>query len=633
MDELSFSAGHFTLTLKAGRVTQILAGDQSVGFFFVGSGRFEHVSIDPLEFSVESFNLKQAGRPAFETAADKLTIRGSVDEVLLLTGSRPPPALSGAAAPSLAAEFAAHRERFLKDAGQPVSHLFALHALNCPAAELVRAEIAGAPGDIVYVLDAGVDRTEALYELRRSHNPDPELRKFLWPALFSEQLIDRERRARPEPGFDLVDVDYTLVASDGNDARLSVKETIVPRRAPLNALRFDLFDTIYDQSGVGRLLPRHLRVASITDGAGRRLTSHHQDDELLVGLAAPAPTGQPLTLRFEIEGDFLIRPGGDNFWDLAPGPWFPQPEWAGSSYTLHSIVKVKKPFVPLASGVTVARREEGDYNVVENKFDDPVMFASALAGRYHFTDETRDGTTVRVASYGARNEIAAKQLANLTFQIIDYYQQFLGPFPFREYNIIEINSYGWGQAPPGIMFITKEAFNSQIGEWNQLFSEGINERFAHEIAHQYWGYVVKMPSRQEQWLSESFAEYCAGLFVKEALGNTKYKNLVQFWKSRAEDAHDAASIAMANRISTPEDPSTGYWKRTELIYFKGAFLLQRLHNELGDETFLTFLKSYQKSLRWKFGSTRDVIGLLRFMTKRDFKPFFDAYFWGTGMPE
>jgi hypothetical protein len=45
------------------------------------------------------------------------------------------------------------------------------------------------------------------------------------------------------------------------------------------------------------------------------------------------------------------------------------------------------------------------------------------------------------------------------------------------------------------------------------------------------------------------------------------------------------------------------------------------------------LKSFQKSFRWKFGSTKKVEGLLQFMTKQDFGPFFEANYWGTAMPK
>ena len=83
---------------------------------------------------------------------------------------------------------------------------------------------------------------------------------------------------------------------------------------------------------------------------------------------------------------------------------------------------------------------------------------------------------------------AVKQLTNLAGSIIQYYQEFLGPFPFPEFNIIEINDFGLGQAPPGTMFITKEAFNPIMAAHSERGGlAGINETFAHEIAHQYWG--------------------------------------------------------------------------------------------------------------------------------------------------
>jgi hypothetical protein len=42
-------------------------------------------------------------------------------------------------------------------------------------------------------------------------------------------------------------------------------------------------------------------------------------------------------------------------------------------------------------------------------------------------------------------------------------------------------------------------------------------------------------------------------------------------------------------------------------YFGAASTTAR--KKLGDTQFLIFLKSYQKSLRWKFGTTNDLAGL------------------------
>ena len=244
-------------------------------------------------------------------------------------------------------------------------------------------------------------------------------------------------------------------------------------------------------------------------------------------------------------------------------------------------------------------------------------------------EQTKNGVTIRVATYAIKNTRAMKQLADLAAAIIGYYEQFLGPFPFPEFDILEINDYGYGQAPPGTMFITKEAFDPLVGDMSRNTTQEIVKTFAHEIAHQYWAHVVKMPGPEEQWLTESFAEYSAALFLKQFKGKGVYDSLVAHWKAGASYARSAAPIPLANEVY---DPLTGFLLRTDLLYAKGPYLLAVLHRQLGDDLFLTFLKSYQKSFRWKFGSTRTVAGLLQFLTKKDYGPFFEACYWGTGMP-
>ena len=170
---------------------------------------------------------------------------------------------------------------------------------------------------------------------------------------------------------------------------------------------------------------------------------------------------------------------------------------------------------------------------------------------------------------------------------------------------------------------------------SQIFSEGVNERFAHEIAHQYWGHAVKMPSNEEAWLSESFAEYSAALFHPGGQGGADVQDAgrplegpgaaVRATWRRSRMADRVVIVERQHRSSTPS--------ATGLLYDKGPLLLASLHKQLGDDAFLTFLKSFQKSFRWKFGSTKKVQGLLEFMTKKDFGPFFDAYYWGTAMPK
>jgi hypothetical protein len=629
---LSLTSGQVRLLLRSGHAVPVRAGDEIVGLFFSGEGSLECDATDPVEHPVVLFNAKKNSGVSVEKGAGRLTLRSRFQRLLWIEqGGGPRPELGGGGPGiDLGGAFRDHFEKFRRVRGSPISHLLSLQRA-VPGSRLVVAELGGAD-DLRYVYDDFERREESLAVVRRSESTDAEARRYLYPVTLAERPLGRDRKTVADPLWALTDVRLELTASGGREAELVATETVVPVGRSRTAFRFDLYNTTYAIVGPGALQPRVFRLQSVRDASGRELPFHHAGDEVLVSLPEPAVADRPFTLEFRIDGDFLIRPGGDNYWLLGVEAWFPQPELRAQYYTLTTTVRVPRPFVPFAPGVTKSRRVEGNVNVLETRVEQPVQFAVILAGKYALEEQSRNGVTVRVATYAMANQRASKQLMDLAFGIIEYYQVFLGPFPFPEFNIIEINSYGFGQAPPAVMFITKEAFNPYIGDLNQLFSQGINERFAHEIAHQYWGHVVKMPSFEEQWITEAFAEYSAAIFLRAFKGQSTYNRLLNHWASRARFAADAAPIPLANRVSVPRDLVTEFSIRAGLLYDKGSCLLAALHKELGDQMFLTFMKSYQKSFRWKFGSTRTVAGMLEYLTKKNYDEFFEAHYWGTRMP-
>lgn len=630
---MRLTSGHLECVLSSGRAGLVKAGQEVVGLFFEGSGTMEYVSVDPIEAPVVTYVSKKSSGLSPEKTDKGVRLKDRFTKLLWLVAGEPVPELPGLAPLPLSASFQVHREKFGKSRGSPASYAFALQKFNAPAAPLVWVEMEGGTEDLIYVRDGMENPYERLSALHGSYSGESKLKDMLWPVTLSHQPLGRDRRDPLRPRFVLTDVDLQVTASDGKDVKLSVVETLVPQKDSRSVFSFDLDSTVYTYFGE-HLSTRTERVQKVTDEQGRSLGFHHWNGELLVQLTEPAPPDRPVKVRFEIDGDFLVHPGGSSYWELGAWSWFPQPRLCEQYYTFHSLVRVKKPFVPFAPGKTIRRAVEGDENVLETRVDTPTQFAVILAGDYSFKEEVRDGVNIRVATYALKNDRAVKQLTDLAATIIGFYKEFLGPFPYPEFNIIEIDSYGFGQAPPGVMFITKEAFNPLGGaEENQLYSGGVNERFAHEIAHQYWAHAVKMPSHEEEWLSESFAEYSAALFLKAAKGEATYKMLVGHWKGGSRFAIDKAPIPLANRVYVANDAVSQYAIRTGLLYQKGPLLLAALHRQLGDEVFLTFLKSYQKSFRWKFGSTKTVAGLLQFMTKSDFGPFFEENYWGTGLPK
>jgi len=627
VENLRLTSGHATFLLASGWVAPVVAGDDVVGLFFDGKGSIEYRTDDPVERFVVPYDVKE--NSSLKAVADGagLVIRDDFSELLWLDGGASVPDLPAEGPQAtLDAKLADHLERFARVHVSPLAHQLTAWRLDETDTPFVRAEISGGKDPLLYVLDGLETKTESLAAIHDSRYRPP----LSYGSTLSNQPVGRDRKDALVPRYLLARVDLDVTASDGNDVTMSVTETYVGVGGTTNVLLLDLYDTV-----LGRNLhdERHLKVTGVFDQDGKPVPFDHAMDEIAVGLPTPLKPQTMVTLRFEIAGDILVRPNGDNYWGLGTLPWFPQPDMGHQYYTVHAKLKVKKPFVPLVPGSTVHRGEDGDWNVLETKIDKPVQFMVMLAGRYVFDEATENGLTVRVASYGGSNRKAFRKLVNLSQKMIAYYQQFLGPFPFDEFNVIEINDLGWGQAPPGTMFITSEAFNPIADPLNQLYSGGINERFAHEIAHQYWGHVVKMPSPEEQWLTESFAEASAGLLIRDLRGASDFKRLTAVWQNRAKQVSDKAPIPMANRMRSESDSVDSWVTRNYLLYAKGPWLLENVRRQIGDDPFLVFLRSCQSTMEWRFGTTTTVEKVLEAVTKQSWSPFFEANYWGTGLPK
>jgi len=629
----TFAMPHAHFTLVSGQVARVFAGKTCVGFCFEGNGSADFVSKLATEATVLTSNLADNNGPKPVDAKDGLHTGVAFQKAIFWFGGREVPAFAGADGTAMNEVFTAIRTRFLSD-GLPSGLTAALsYTENGRPNPYVQANL-DASIPFVYELDPYHSRFESLYLLSSKNLQDPLLKGFLNPVTISQQPIGWDLHQPVLGEYMLRSVALDLTQTAPLHGVLKVKETVQPLFYPLKSIRMNLQRDHWGHNGMGLVSHKEI-IRRITDADGHALAFTQDASEVTVELPSAAPVGASKELTFEIEGDFLVPPTNGNYWQLGTTAWFPQPDLNGQMYTWDAVIRVKKPWIAFSCGDTVRRGEEGDFSVVETRSDKPIAFGVILAGEYSIQRETRDGLTVEVATYGGKAQFS-KALLDMAFPIFKYYQAFLGPYPYKEFHILEKNEWGYGQAPASIMFITKEAFNQTIDFTSQVYSQGVRGRFVHEIAHQWWGCVVKMPSSQEQWITESFADACAAMALQDwpqGRGKSEYVKLVAHWKGEAEFAKDKGTIPTCNNNYNPDDSYENFRVRTGLLYNKGAWLLYCIRKEIGDDKFATFLKSYQDNFKWKFGSTKDVEGLLSFMTKKDWKPWFDKYYWGTGMPD
>ena len=647
--DLILSAGAGTARLAEGHAAVVTGPDGApAGLFLSGKGAFTWVSRDPREHPAVRWVLSKNTRLSPTATEAGLAVADTFETLLWLAPAESLPALSGpASGPSLAAAFRKHRSRTGKVEEPPFAHLRAAQQRDAPGVRLVRVETTGGKEDLVFLHDpfeSGRERLTASgrFQVRVSRGDDRS-----YAILLAEQSIEGDLFDPPSPRVVLTHVDLKVTASGGSNVSIWATETFEARRGAVGTLLLGLLDTAESQTGAtiqrtalfgsvqrgsDRIRERPVTVTGVFDEAGHALDFDHRNDQLAVALRTPIAEGTSARVRVELEGGLLVRPLGNNYWLLGLAPWFPAPPLAGRAFSARITMSVPKPFHPIAPGVTLRRAEDGERNVLETRLDGPAQNLAVLAGAYSLEEESKDGRTLRVAAYGGRNRTATRSLLDLGFATASFFEIFLGKMPVRELTIVEMAVWGQGQAPAGLLLISTEAFNPMGTGRYRRAAAGVNERFAHELSHQWWGNGVRLPDLSEQWLSESFAEYCSAFFIRQAAGKEAYDLYLTRWRSRAAQTKETVPLLLAHRLRAKNDQAQADNIRTWHLYDRGPLVLAAIHREIGDEAFLTFLSSVQSTLGGKVGTTKRVEEVLEAVTGKDWTHFFDRFVRGTEIP-
>jgi aminopeptidase N len=255
------------------------------------------------------------------------------------------------------------------------------------------------------------------------------------------------------------------------------------------------------------------------------------------------------------------------------------------------------------------------------------------AGRYKTYEESFDGLPIRIHSYAMERRGLPEKMAKLANGIIRYYEEFLGPYPFEELEIVEVPEYGFGVAPSGVVLLTTEAYKP-LAALSAFFVRGVNARLAHEIAHHWFGHAAMVDNYRDTWLGESFAEYVSALAM-EALkpkGSTKiigFEDMLVDWRNMSNECESVGSVLAANQIAGNE----AFRHRIGLLYNRGPMLLHMLRTMVGDDQFLAMLRLFLERADMGIVTTSDFRATVREVRGFDMAWFFEQWISRSGIPD
>jgi hypothetical protein len=675
--DLAIKKDNMTLLLKQGTVflMQPIAGEVT-GAVFLGDGQAQ---MTPPNRTQRYMLKKGSGAEILQEPFTEAVFRfcDATDRLILISGKADP---SGTAQADSASQLLRDRNAWING-----TRIFNTNEDRRLALELqwIENRISGLKGQDYFFADLHTQKHDwlsYLYDPQSIHEHlltttatmGAKNRRYLLPWSFWHKSADYMQGGyyamRPDrDGPRVLRIQHNEMTLDMRTTKTvawTARLRVEPLIDGIRCLRFDLVNNANRDSRWYEEF-RPVRVASVTDEQGATLTFMHVKDQLLVLLPAPARANAPMVIAVKGEAEVIEQLTAESF-GLLQEPWYPRDGYMNRS-TFDWTVRVPRPFLITGSGTVVREFEDKEkgQNGLQTRCESPVDFPWVIFGRFQKTadkyesEESKKTIPLTIHSFPTMTmsitdeetlnylgldgpvtlnlSAPAKRVEAMLDegkQVIKLYEKIYGPYPYDELHIAQMApQLTFGQSPQGFVQLWGGAFMTQAQlAANEMTGPGptdlVHGLYAHEIAHQWWGNQVSWGSGDDEWLSESFAEYASGIFVKELQGVKRFIQQLDRWKMEAKQADKEGPIAAANDLGGPNALD----RRTQLLYAKGPYVLHMLRVQLDDEMYVKIMKSLQNNYKNQKITSEIFVREVNRVSGKDYTSFFDQWFWGTGIP-
>ena len=183
-----------------------------------------------------------------------------------------------------------------------------------------------------------------------------------------------------------------------------------------------------------------------------------------------------------------------------------------------------------------------------------------------------------------------KKLQPKTVELMQYFSEHIGAYPYDQYSVIQGGDGGMEYAM--CTLITGErSFGSLVGVT------------AHELAHTWFQFLLATNEAKHEWMDEGFTSYISALAMNEVMDRNAENPLINSFRGY---------IYLAN--SENKQPLTTHADRYDSnqaygisAYSKGAVFLAQLGYIIGEEHLRGTIKKYYQDFAFKHPKPMDII--------------------------
>ncbi|MCP5045766.1 MAG: M1 family metallopeptidase [bacterium] len=332
--------------------------------------------------------------------------------------------------------------------------------------------------------------------------------------------------------------------------------------------------------------------------------------------------------------------------------WYPRvPDNPNDKYMVGLSARLPVDLEIRAVGKQIKETRLGKHKISQWTSEVPVDIYAFTVGKHIKETRLKIDNVPEIIVFGEKWISSGNMLNNVAADVANslrFYQHLLGlRFPYNTIRVTAIESF-YGQCLNGFLHLSQHTFREEHPGASELFR-------SHEVAHFLWGHMVGFKTYRDQWLSESFAEYFAMLFVQASMPKKKHFRTIiegyiaelngsmktlfnkyawpwQLTRSK-RDRDKIGPISIGRRASVADAP-IGYQIQS---YHKGALVLHMIRmmmkNATGsDAFFISVMKDFLKTYNGKNATTDDFRGIIEKYTKQDWAWFFDQWIHGTAIP-
>jgi hypothetical protein len=386
------------------------------------------------------------------------------------------------------------------------------------------------------------------------------------------------------------------------------------------------------ESKISKLKPNeigYIKVKSLTQD-GKALNYDVVDTVLEVTLASPIQPGSKTTfdMVFDAQVPLQIRRNGRNNEEgvaLSMAQWYPKiaeydfEGWHADSYIareFHGVwgnfdvqITIDKNYTIGGTGYLQNPEEIGhgyslkDPKTINTKgekltwhFKAPNVhdFTWAADPEYaHDTMQVPNGPLLHFfykSSMDAESINNWKKLQPTTVQLMQYYSENVGKYPYEQYSVIQGGDGGMEYAMCTLI-TGGRSLNSLISVTS------------HELAHTWFQFLLATNESKHEWMDEGFTSYISALALNDILKRNQTNPNASSYKSYIR----LATSGFEQPLTTHADRYNYNSAYGAAAYSKGAVFLAQLGYVIGENNLKSTLKKYFNDFAFKHPVPNDII--------------------------